>query len=170
MALTKAQKQKVLEDLKGKIAKQKALVLASITGVKVKDLARLRKELKKQNGELKVAKKTLISLSFQEKKIEFDPKKLEGEIALGFGYGDEAMPFKTLFDFSRTNEHLKILGGLIGQNIFTREKALELAQLPSKAELLSRVVGSINAPVTNFVYALKYNLKGLIYLLTKIKK
>ena len=169
MAVSKTQKQKILNDLKDKVAKQKAIVLASITGVKVKDLTRLRKEIKTQGGELKVAKKTLISLAFKDKKITLDAKKLEGEIALGFAYGDELSPFKILFNFTKGNENLKILGGLIGQELLTKEKAIELAQLPTRTELLARLVGSIQAPISNFVYALQYNLKGLIYLLTKIK-
>jgi large subunit ribosomal protein L10 len=170
MALTKTQKQKALSDLKDKIARQKALVLASISGVKVKDLARLRKEIKAQGGELKVAKKSLISLAFKEKKINIDAKKLEGEVVLGFGYSDEILPFRALFNFAKGNENLKILAGIIGQDVFTKEKAIELAQLASKTELLARAVASINAPVVNFVYVLQYNLKGLIYLFTKIKK
>jgi len=170
MALTKAQKQKIVDDLKEKVDKQKSIVLASIVGVKVKGLTRLRKEMKKQDCELKVAKKTLISLAFKEKKIDIDTKKLEGEVALSFGYRDEILPFKILYDFSKEDENLKILGGLIGQELLTREKAIELAQLPTKEELLARLVGSIFSPISGLVNVLQGNIKGLMYALSAIKK
>ena len=170
MALTKTQKQKIVDDLKEKVDKQKSIVLASIVGVKVKGLTRLRKEMKKQDCELKVAKKTLISLAFKEKKIDIDTKKLEGEVALSFGYRDEILPFKILYDFSKEDENLKILGGLIGQELLTREKAIELAQLSTREELLARLVGSIFSPISGLVNVLQGNIKGLMYALSAIKK
>ncbi|PIS17220.1 MAG: 50S ribosomal protein L10 [Candidatus Nealsonbacteria bacterium CG09_land_8_20_14_0_10_42_14] len=170
MALTKTQKQKIVDDLKEKVDKQKSIVLASIVGVKVKGLTRLRKEMKKQDCELKVAKKTLISLAFKGKKIDIDTKKLEGEVALSFGYRDEILPFKILYDFSKEDENLKILGGLIGQELLTREKAIELAQLSTREELLARLVGSIFSPISGLVNVLQGNIKGLMYALSAIKK
>lgn len=159
MALTKIQKQKIINDLKEKFARQKAIVFADFKGLKVKDLFRLRKEMKKQNCELKVAKKTLISLVLKEKKIEIDMKKLDGEIVLGFSYKDEILPFRLLHDFSRTNENLKILGGLTDGEIVDKEKALALGQLPNRDELLVRLM----------VNVLKGNLRNLVYALSQIK-
>ncbi|MDP3990721.1 MAG: 50S ribosomal protein L10 [Candidatus Nealsonbacteria bacterium] len=170
MALTKTQKQNIISDLKDKIERQKAMVFAAITGLKVKDLASLRKEMKKNDCELKVAKKTLIAKIFQEKKFGVDVKKLNGEIALGFGYKDEILPFKTLYDFSKEHENLKILGGIIGQNALGEEKALTLGQLPGKDELLGRLVGSIASPLSGLVNVLQGNIKGLIYALSAISK
>ena len=169
MALTKIQKQKIINDLKEKVDKQKSIVFADFKGIKVKDLTKLRREMKKNDCELKVAKKTLISLVLKEKKVGVDMKKFEGEIVLGFSYKDEVLPFKLLHEFSKGNENLKILGGLVGQELIDKGKAVVLGQLPSKQELLGKLVGSIKAPISNLVYDLQYNLKGLVYLLTKIK-
>lgn len=170
MALTKVQKQKILKDLKEKVDRQKAIVFADFKGLKVKDLSNLRKEMKKKDCELKVAKKTLISSVFKEKKIKgVDVKKLEGEIALGFGYKDEILPFKLLYEFSKGNENLKVLGGLIGQEFIDKEKANELGQLPGHKELLARLVGSISAPLSGMVNVLQGNLRNLVYVLSQIK-
>lgn len=175
MPKTKAQKQKILEDLKEKVARQKAMVFVDFTGVKVKDLSDFRKKLKKSNSEVKVAKKTLLSLALKDynQKISELVKSLAGEVALVFGYQDEITPAKSVFEFSEKNKNLKILGGLIESqkdNFLLADYIVELAKLPSKEELLARLVGSIKAPVSNFVYALNYNLKGLVYLLSNIKK
>jgi len=170
MALTKTQKQKILKDLKEKVAKQKAMVFAAITGLKVKDLTALRREMKKKDCELKVTKKTLLSAVLKEKKIDIDPKKMEGEIALGFGYKDKILPFKTIYDFSREHKSLKILGGLIGGEVLAKEKAIELGQLPTRDELLARLVGSLSSPMSGIINVLQGNIKGLMYALSAIKK
>lgn len=169
MASTKAQKQKVLEDLGEKIAKQKAVVFVDFTGLKVKNLSNLRKKIKAGGDDLKIAKKTLFGIAFKKAGFEFDSKKLKGEIALVFGYKDEISPARIVYQFSKGNQNLKILGGLMENKFFEAEKIIELAQLPSKEELLAKLVGGLSAPISNLVYALNYNLKGLIYLLTKIK-
>jgi len=159
MALTKTQKQNILKNLKEKVEKQKAIVFTAITGLKVKDLSALRKLMKAKDCELKVAKKTLISKAFQDKKIDFDVKKLAGEVALGFGYKDETLPFKTIHDFAKDHENLKILGGLLGAEILDENKALELGQLPSRDELLVRLMANV----------LRGNLRNLAYALSQIQ-
>lgn len=159
MALTKTQKGEILNDLKEKVAKQKAIVFAAITGLKVKDLSNLRKLMRSKDCELKVAKKTLISKAFQGKKIDFNVKKLEGEVALGFGYKDEVSPFKALYDFAKDHENLKILGGIMGAEILEKSKAIEIGQLPTREELLVRLM----------VNVLRGNLRNLAYALSQIK-
>ncbi len=159
MALTKTQKSKIISDLKEKVDKQKAIVFTAITGLKVKDLSNLRKLMRSRDCELKVAKKTLISKVFQGKKIDFNVKKLEGEVALGFGYKDEVLPFKTLYDFAKNHENLKILGGIMGAEILDKSKAIEFGQMPTKNELLVRLM----------VNVLKGNLRNLVYALSQIK-
>ena len=170
MALTKEQKQKILEDLKEKIAKQKAMVLVGITGLKVKDISDLRKKLKASDGNLKVAKKTLIERAFKENKLDFNKRDYQEELALAFGFKDEILPAKTVYEFSETKPELKVLGGFFEGKFLESEKVIELAKLPTKEQLLARLVSSISAPVSNFVYALNYNIKGLVYLLSTIKK
>jgi len=159
MALNKTQKQKILSDLKERVEKQKSIVFAAITGLKMKDLSVLRKQMRSKDCELKVAKKTLISKALQGKKIDFDVKKLEGEVALGFGYKDEVSPFKTVYDFAKEHENLKILGGLLGAEVLEKNKAIELGQLPTRDELLVRLMANV----------LRGNLRNLVYALSQIK-
>jgi len=169
MAQTKEQKQKILNDLEEKIAKQKAMVFVDFTGLKVKDIMDLRKKLKATDNELKVAKKTLMKIAFEKAKLEAEIKKFPGEIALVFSYKDLIAPAKIVWQFSQENPSLKILGGFLENKFKEAEEIIMLAQLPTKEELLAKLVGGISAPIYNFVKALQYNLKGLVYLLTKIK-
>ena len=169
MALTKTQKQKAIEELREKIEKQKSIAILDVGGVKVKDLSELRKSMKKKDCELKVAKKTFVQLIFNEKKIKSNIKELPGEIALGFGYKDIVEPFKLAHSLSVKVENLKILGGLMENKMISKEEAVTLATLPSREELLAKLVGTIFNPISGFVNVLQGNIKGLIYALSAIK-
>ena len=169
MAVTKVQKQKILDDLKDKIARQKAMVLIGITGLKVKDISDLRKKLKAINANLKVAKKTLIEKAFKESNLEFDKNTYKEEIALVFGFQDEILPAKTVYQSGVINEKLKILGGFLEGKFKKAEEIITLAQLPTKDELLARLIGSIASPISGLVNVLQGNIKGLITVLAKAK-
>ena len=169
MALNKEQKQKTLKDLREKIEKQKAIAFADITGLKVQNLTKLRREMRKQDCELKVAKKTLTSLALKEKGVLIDLKKMQGEIALAFSYKDEVSAFRTLHNFIKEHEQLKILGGLVDNKFLEQEKAIFLAQLPTREQLLTKLVGSISSPLSGLVFVLQGNIKGLINVLAKAK-
>jgi len=170
MAVTKAKKQEIVKQLGDKLARQKAIVFADFTGLKVKALSDLKAKLRLNDSEFKVAKKTLMKVAFKEKGINIDPKSLTGEIALVMGYSDEVAPAKTIYEFSKTNQNIKILGGLLEKNVLTLEQVLNLAKLPSKQELYAKLVGTISAPSRNFVGVLQGNIRGLASVLSQIKK
>ena len=169
MALTKEKKQKIVADLKDKISKHKAIVFISITGLKVKDFFELRKKLKIVDANLTVSKKTLIEKAFKESNIDFDKNSHKEELAFVFGFKDEVSPAKAVYQFSKENEKLKILGGFLEGKIKESEEMIVLAQLPAKDELLAKLVGSIASPVSSFVRVLQGNIKGLVTVLSKIK-
>jgi len=169
MALTKIQKKKIIEDLREKIERQKIMFFVNIMGLKVKELFDLRKKLKNIDTQLLVAKKTLVNLVLKEKRLEIDLKKMEGEIALVIGYSDIILPAKTIWQFSEEYPNLKILAGILDHNFISAEKIIELAKLPTKKELLTKIVGSIKTPIINFVNVLAGNIKGLINVLARAK-
>ena len=169
MPLTKEQKQKIIEDLKEKIERQKAMIFADFTGLKVKDLSNLRKKLRLADNELKVVKKTLLGSALKERDFKIDIEKLKGEIAIVFGFKDALSLAKIIYQFSQENPNLKILGGFFEKKFQEAEEIITLAQLPSREELLARLAGTIFAPVSNFVNVLQGNIKGLICILTKVK-
>ena len=171
MAKTKQQKQEILNGLKEKIQKQKSVVFMDFTSVNVKDLTEVRRQMKENDCEFKVAKKTLIQKAFQgfNQEIGDAVRNMSGEIAVGFGYSDQISPFKVSGDFSGKNENFKVLGGLIGDDFFSRDQAMALSKLPSRNEMLANVVGSISAPMSGFVNALGGNIRNLIYILNAIK-
>jgi len=170
MPISKAKKEEIVKELGEKLGRQKAVVFADFTGLKVKDLGTLKTSLRKQNAEFKVAKKTLMKVAFKEKGIDTDPKNLAGEIALVMGYGDEVAPAKLVYEFSKTNQNIKILGGLLENKMLSIEQVMSLAKLPSKLELYAKLVGTLSSPSRNFVGVLQGNIRGLVTVLSKIKK
>jgi len=166
---TKSQKKQIIEDLKEKIVQQKVMFFVGISGLKVNELFDLRKKLKKVNTQLIVAKKTLLNLILKEKGINFNIKQLPGEIALLLGYNDIILPAKIIWQFSEEYPNLKILAGILENDFIEAEKIIELAKLPTKEVLLTKLIGGISSPLSNFVNVLQENIKGLIYVLAKTK-
>jgi len=157
MALTKEKKQKSLADLKTYIAKQKSIIFADFSKVNSKDLFTLRKQLKEAGCSLKVAKKTLIRIAFGQSNISYWNKiksSVPGQLALVFGIDDQVAPAKIANKFTKVNENFKILGGIFEGKFIDRERALVLANLPSRDELLGRLLGSISSSTASFVRVL----------------
>ncbi len=157
MALTKQQKTKQVDDLKAKLSNQKSIVFVDFAKVPSKEMFTLRKSLKEAGCNLKIAKKTLVRIAFGQSNISFWNKiqsSIPGQLALVFGIEDEIAPARIAHKFSKTQENLKILGGIFEQRFIEREKVLALAMLPSRNELLGRLVGSIASPMSSFVRVL----------------
>lgn len=169
MPLTKDQKLSIIKDLESKIEKQKGIVFMDFTGTKVKDLAQFREKLKERQAELKVAKKSLMSIAFKNKNLEVDTKKMDGEVAMVMGYEDELLSSKMVYQFSKENQKAKILGGFLEGKFYEIADVIRLAELPSKEQLLGMLVGTMSAPATNFVGVLQGNLRKLVFALSAIK-
>jgi large subunit ribosomal protein L10 len=169
MALTREQKQTIISNLETKIEKQKSIVFMDFSKIKVKELAKLRENLKKEGSEMKVAKKSLMEIALKNKNIELDSKKLEGEVAIIFGYEDEIAPSKIVYQFSKENVNAKILGGFLENKFYEMADVIRLAQLPSKEQLLGQLVGTLSAPATNLVGVLSGNMRKLVIALSGIR-
>jgi large subunit ribosomal protein L10 len=170
MPITKQKKREIIKELADKLDRQKSAVFADFSGLKVKDLTDLKNKLRQKGAEFKVAKKTLMNLALKQKGIDADTKTMAGEIAVAMGYDDEVSAAKELYQFSKTNQNIKILGGLLENKLIDAAQVLSLAQLPSKLELLARLTGSLAAPSRNFAGVLQGNLRGLVQVLSQIQK
>jgi len=171
MPKSRAQKAHILKDLGTKVGEAKSIIFAKISGLGVKDNEVLRKQLRAEKSEFVVAKKTLIDLALGGKVENFDSKKLEGQIAAIFSFEDEVIPAKVLAKFKKGFEgKIDFAGGVLDNKFITADKAMELANLPSKQELYAKLVGSINAPVSGFVNALAGNLRNLVHVLKAIEE
>lgn len=170
MALTKDQKKERLSELNDKLSKQKSAVFVSIDGIKNKDLVNLRKRLRENYSDLTISKKTLTGIALNNHNIEINKNNFQGQLGLIFGYENEIGPAKVAYEFSKENEKLNILGGLLENNYIDKEKVMSLALLPSKEVLYTKVLYMFNSPITGFLNVCNGNIKSLITVLSKIKK
>ncbi len=169
--ITKEKKKEIVNDLIDKLSRQKSVIFFDYTGLKVNQFQELREKLREENIDCVVVKKSLIDLALEKaasKEAAFKNLKirdLPGQIALVFGYDDEVLPAKILYDFSKKNEDLKIMTGLIQQEYLENESVISLAKLPTKKELLAKLINSVSAPMYNLNNALQGNLRKLIFIL-----
>jgi len=171
MPKTRDQKKKIISDLTDKFKEFKSLVFVDYKGLTVKDASDIKKLCKKQNIDYIVAKKTLIKLALEQAGIkDIDVKQLAGNIALVIGFEDEISPAKIVGKFAKDHEALKMLGGIMEKKFIDLNQVMALSKIPSKVELLAKLVGSINAPVSGLVNVLAGNLCGLVRVLDAIKQ
>lgn len=170
MPKTRAQKQDIVSSLANDLGEQKSMVFVDFTGLKVKDMAELRSQLKEQGAKLSVAKKTLFDLAAKEKGLAIDFQGMEGQIGAVFAKEDELAPLKVIYNVSKAHEGLKIIGGYFENKVQEADFMLALARLPGRDELLAKLVGTISNPMRGLVIVLEGNIKGLLVALNAISK
>ncbi|MDP2812712.1 MAG: 50S ribosomal protein L10 [bacterium] len=170
MPKTKDQKEQILKSLKDKLAISKSVVFSSDKGLDVKTIERLRNELKGNGAEYMVAKKTLLKLATKELGESDDLENLDGSVALTFSYEDEVAGARILNKYAKENENLKLGGGILENKVILAEMVNRLAQLPTRAVLLAKLVGSLNSPISGMVGVLSGNLRNLVGVLNAIKE
>ncbi|PIU78344.1 MAG: 50S ribosomal protein L10 [Candidatus Moranbacteria bacterium CG_4_10_14_3_um_filter_44_15] len=166
--LSRSQKENLVKDLSEKIKAGKVMIFSDYTGTSVAKMKNLRDELRKNDSSYKITKKKLIELAFKNAGIETDVKNMEGQIGVAIGNADEVSAAKVLANFSKENENFKILQGVLENKVISGEEVIALSKLLSRGELLSKLVGLINAPVSGFVNALAGNLRNLVGVLKVI--
>src|SRR3989338_1597601 len=171
MAKTKQQKEKTVTDLIAKLQKSKAIVFVNFDKLRVKEVEEFRKKCRVENLDYLVAKKTLLKLAFKQAGVSGgDPKTLNKGIATIFSYEDEVTPAKTVQNFAKDHEAMLAVGGIVEGQYFDRTKILALSKLPTKLELLAKVVGSISSPISGLVNVFAGNLRNLVYILNAVKQ
>ncbi len=171
MAITKQKKTEILQELVDKFGRSKSVVFSDYRGLDVASVSDLRGKLREKDAETKVAKKTLIRLAAKESGIgELSDEIMAGPVSATFSYEDEMAGLKVLFNFSKENENLKLLGGIINGEVIGTDEIVQLAKLPGQEELLAKLIGSMNAPVSGFVGILGNVLGGFVRVLNAYKE
>ncbi len=169
--LTRNQKQELVKELTEKIKAAKSAVFVDFKGLKVKDATILKKSLREAGVSYVVVRKTLIDIALKNAGIEgASIAKMEGQIALSLSNQDEVSAAKIIDTFAKTNENVKMLGGVLGSQLMSMAEVKALAKVPSKEQLLGQLVGTLNAPISGFVNVLAGNLRGLVQVLNAVKE
>lgn len=169
MAITRKAKEQTLIELNEKLQRSKGLIFTHYQGLTVKDVTELRKTLRQGDVELVVAKKTLLRKALTANGFDATiVDRLEGSIAMAFGYSDEVTPAKLLQAFAKTHPAVELMGGMIGTQVMDAEQAVALAKLPSRDELRAKLVWVIGSPMSGLVQVTAGVLRNLIQVLKAI--
>ncbi|MEK7597701.1 MAG: 50S ribosomal protein L10 [Patescibacteria group bacterium] len=138
-----------------------------------KSLESLRRDLRKTGSQIKVIKNTLFEKSinkialkktiFHDLKKQFFPLKETTALVTLSNRWNEGL--KALYLFSKKDSTLSFKLALLDENIYNAEKSIQIAQLPSREELLGTIIGSMKSPMSKFVYSLKFNTNKFVYIL-----
>ncbi len=171
MAKTKAQKEQMVADLTDKLGQAKSVVFTQAFGYTMDDANELRKQAKEENLEIMITKKTLLDRAAKDAGVKgLDARALEGSVLTTFGYGDEVAAARVMAKFIKGRDEMNFLAGVLEGKGVDAEMMMTLSRLPSKDELLAKLVGSINAPVSGFVGVLNANLRNVVGVLNAIKE
>jgi large subunit ribosomal protein L10 len=166
MAVTRAKKEDVLKGLIDSFQKAKTIVFANCAGLTVKQFEDLRRTLRSKNIGCSVAKKTLMNLAAKESGItDLDTKKFEGALVAIFSYDDEIEGARIAHKFSKDNEVFVIRGGVADGAVHDSRYIVQLAQLPTKEELIAKLVYVIKSPISGFHGVLHGTIRGLAQVL-----
>lgn len=163
-------KAEIIEELKDKAARAQIGVLADFTGLKVETLAQLRRQVKEAEGELKVAKNTLLTRAATDESLLAPlSEQFAGPNAVAFGYADPVSLAKLLVKFAQEKPLFKIKGGVLGGQVLSPTDIEALAKLPSREVLLAQLLGAMQAVPTGLVTVLAGVLRGLLNVLAALK-
>lgn len=147
------QKAAILQDTQGRIAGVRGLYLADFSGLTVEKMTQLRKQCREKGIAFRVIKNTLLRRSFNERGITELDAYLVGNTGLVYNPNDEMAPAKVLSDFAKENEKLKVKAAVVDGRLYDAKAVAQLAQLPSRDVLLSQVLSTFIAPMTQFLAA-----------------
>ncbi len=160
----------IVKDLAEKLQGMGSLIITDYRGLKVKEMAELRKRLREAGIEYAVAKNTLARLAGKESKIEGIDQFLLGPTAFAFSKEDPLASAKILTDFSREYPALNIKGGVFEKGTLDPEQVKLWATLPGREDLLAKVAAGFKSPLSNLVFSLKGIMTNFIYALEAIKE
>lgn len=147
------QKEQVIRETQERIADVRGLYLADFSGLTVDNMTALRKKCREQGVQFRVVKNTLLKRAFNNRGItELDPF-LVGNTGVVFSPASEMAPAKILSDFAKEHEHLKVKAAVVDGRLFDAKSIARLATLPSREVLLSQVLSTFIAPMTQFLAA-----------------
>jgi large subunit ribosomal protein L10 len=149
------EKQPVVEEIKGYVQSAKAAVLVDYRGLTVAEDTVLRKKLREAGVVYKVYKNTMLNLAVQGTEFETLAKHLEGPTAVAFGMEDVTAPARILNDLAKTMPKLEFKAGVVEGTYYDQKGIQVIATIPSREVLVSKLLGSLQSPITNFARVLK---------------
>jgi len=159
-----------VKDLSESLSKAKAVYFTEYHGLDVGEITKLRSEFYKVDVDYKVAKNTLIKLAAKDNKIEVVDDLLKGSTALAIAYDEPVSPAKVIKEFKKDNDLPEVKGILFDGEFIPGDEFNRLADLPSKEELLAKLVAMLNSPLQKLVSTLNAPMQNTLGVLNSLKE
>ncbi len=148
-------KQPVVEEIASALKDAKAAVLVDYRGLTVEQDTQLRKQLREAGIVYKVYKNTLVNLAIKGTEFEALAPNLEGPTAIAISKEDATAPARILYEFAKKAEALELKAGVVDGTYYDAKTIQVIATIPSREVLLSKLLGSMLSPITNFARVIK---------------
>ena len=147
-------KKPVVEEIANSINGAASVVLVSYKGITVEQDTKMRKELREAGVTYKVYKNTMIRFAAKGTAFEALEPNLEGPTALAVSKEDATAPARILAEFAKKADKREIKGGVVEGNAYDAAGIMEIAKIPGREALISRLLGSMQSPITNMARVL----------------
>ena len=147
-------KQPIVQEISENIKDAQSVVVVDYRGLTVAEDTQLRKALREAGVTYKVYKNTMMKRAFAGTAFESLTKDLDGTNAIAISKDDATAPARIIAKFAKTTPKLEMVSGVVEGNYYDKAGMEALANVPSREELLGKLLGSIQSPITNFARVL----------------
>ncbi len=164
-----SQKKELVERLAQQLAETEISILVDYKGLDVLEVTELRAKLREAGAGMEVVKNTLLNLASKDTDSAVMADFFTGPNAIVMAPTDPVSPAKILTDFAKDHEKLEIKAGALSGKLLTPEEIQQLAKMPSKEELLAKLVYTLNAVPTSLVNVLSGVPRSFVNVLSAVK-
>jgi len=166
-------KEAIVKELKDQMTSSKGVVITSYRGLTVANDTKLRRALREAGVHYHVVKNTMMRIAAKDAGLEEIAEHLEGTTAMAYSE-DAVAPAKVICDFIKKNKLdeaniLSVKVGLVEGKVIDEKEVKALAALPSREELIAKLLGSMNAPIANTVGVLSGVIRNAVYVLDAVR-
>ena len=165
MAITKKQKEELVAQYQEWLTKSQAVFLAEYLGLSMKEMEELRGKIREAGGEFHVIKNTLAKIAMEKADYPSSDQYFEGSTAAGFAFQEAPKIAKTMADFAKSSEALKIKGGFLDAQQLTTEQINALAELPPLPVIRAQLLATLMAPAEKLARTLAEPARQLAFVI-----
>jgi len=157
-----------VEELSELFSNSEIILLAEYIGTSVSQMSELRKALNNASASFRITKNTLAKLAVDKANKSILSEQIKGPIGFVFSNDEASSVTKSIFDFTEKNNVPFIVKiGLLNDELVDEVTLLKLSKLPSKEVLLSKLIGNMNSPISNFVFLMSANVRSFVNVLQR---
>lgn len=168
--MNRAEKTALIEGMHKSFAESGSLIVLSFKGINVPDVTELRQKIRDTDGSYEVVKNTLAILAAEGTPVVGLKDQFSGPTAVAYTSGDPVSLAKVLKDFVKTHPGMEFKAAILEGRPISQAQVESLADMPSREELLSKLLFLLNAPLTRFAVALKSPVRNLAVVLSELAK